>query len=81
MEKESNSLSFDDGTFYAHLDFKFRSFNLSEYLLLERFSRDLERLCECLVLCRRLLGDFVRDLDRPILLWLNVLSKGSKIMD
>ena len=44
----------------------------SAYLLLERFSRDLERcLCECLLLCRRLLlGLLLRERDLPILLLL-----------
>lgn len=50
----------------THLDLELRSFGLSEYLLLECFSRDLDRLRECLLLWRRLLGDFVLERDRPI---------------
>jgi len=43
-----------------------RSFGFSEYLLLECFSRDFDRLRECLLLWRRLLGDFDLERERPI---------------
>lgn len=60
-----------------YLDFELRSFGFSEYLLLERFSRDFDLFRECLLLWRRLLGDLLRDLDLPIFPSLTVLPEGS----
>lgn len=64
----------EDAECERFLDFELRSLGLSEYLLLECFSRDLERFLECLLLWRLLLGDFVLDLERPIFSSFTVLS-------
>lgn len=62
---------------WTYLDLELRSFGFSEYLLFECFSRDFDRLRECLLLWRRLLGDFDLERERPIFPSLIVFSPDS----
>lgn len=64
----------------THLDLELRSFGLSAYLLFECFSRDFDRLRECLLLWRRLLGDFDLERERPIFPSLIVFSSDSIVI-